>query len=204
MFKTSICILCGGKSKRFGSRKLFYKVNGKTILETVYNKLENHSDDIFLQTSNDVRLEFYNDLKNITTKIYKDIFNDIGPLGGIYSGLKRARYDKIFILAGDLPFIDELILLELNKYDSFQIIVPVWENGFIEPLCALYSKEILPIIENQLDKHDYKISNLFNTVNDSKNDRFRIKYLNIDRLIQNKRINPHCFKNVNTKEDLLT
>jgi molybdopterin-guanine dinucleotide biosynthesis protein A len=199
----SIGILCGGKSKRFGSRKIFHKIYGKTILEIVYNKFEKYSDDIFLQTSDANDSRSCNDFINISTKIYNDIIIGIGPLGGIYSILERAKHNKVFIVAGDLPFIDDLILFELIRYDSYHIIIPSWEKGFIEPLCAIYSKEILPVIKQQLRKNDFKISNLFETIKGNENNKFRIKYLNIDRLIQNNKIDPNCFKNVNTKDDLL-
>jgi molybdopterin-guanine dinucleotide biosynthesis protein A len=194
----SICILCGGKSKRFGGNKIFHKLGDKTILEIVYDKFEDLSDDVFFQVSDNT----HNNLKldKLNAKIYHDLFENKGPLGGIYSALKHAKYDKVLIIAGDLPFIDRRIVHELNRFDSNDLIVPKWNNGHVEPLCALYSKMIMPIIKKKIESEDLKISNLF-TLFDT-HDGLNIQFLKIDELIELGKVDRDCFKNINTKDDL--
>lgn len=196
----SICILCGGKSKRFGTNKTFYALGDKTILETVYDKLKNHTDDIFLQLSatNDGQVK----LLSFAKKMHFDLIPDKGPLGGIYSALKNAKYDRVFIIAGDLPFIDKDILAELSKYTEYQLVIPKWENGYVEPLCTIYSKELLPIIENQIKINDLKINNLFKVIDDEDFEKVMTKYVNINYLIKNQKISVNCFRNINSFKDL--
>jgi molybdopterin-guanine dinucleotide biosynthesis protein A len=196
----SIAILCGGRSKRFGSKKVFHKVNGKTILQRVYDKFKNKTDDIFLQISNDQ--ECQDDFTSITLDLRPDLVSDAGPLGGLYSAIKHAKHVHVFIVAGDLPFIDEGIVKILEKSLDHRIIVPQWNNGYLEPLCAVYSKDVLPVIEYQLKNNDLKISNLYKKIEEDFDSKFRIKYLNINELIKHKKLDLDCFRNINTINDL--
>ncbi len=194
----SISILCGGKSKRFGSNKIFHKINGKTILEIVFEKFQNLSNDVFLQTSNNITRGV--ELKAANPIIYHDSVENVGPLGGIYSAVQNAKNNRTFIVAGDLPFVDEKILAELMMFNTYDVVVPKWRNGFLEPLCAVYSKNILDVILEQINNNDFKISNLYNRV--KLEDDIKIKYLDIEELIEQGKLRPDCFKNINTIDDL--
>ena len=136
------------------------------------------------------------------SKIYHDLVVNKGPLGGVYSALNHAKFDKVFVIAGDLPFMDTNILSELNKFNSNSIVVPRWENGFVEPLCAIYSKTIVPIIQKQLKLEDLKINNLYKIIENNYSDSTDIKYISIDELVKSGKIKSNCFKNVNCLEDL--
>lgn len=200
----SIALLCGGNSKRFGSDKTVHLIGDKTILQTVYEKFKTQSDDVFLQTSNNNHHKNNNPIKlvNENVEIYNDLQIDKGPMGGIYSALKHAKHHGVFIVASDLPCIDNSILTELLAFQNYSLVVPKWDNGFVEPLCALYSKELLPLIENQIKNNDLKINNLFKLIEGNSNPNRKIKYVNIDECIQTGKIAPHCFKNINCLEDL--
>jgi molybdopterin-guanine dinucleotide biosynthesis protein A len=196
----SIAILCGGKSKRFGGYKIFHKINGKTILEIVYEKFKEKTDDVFLQLSS--HQDFGNNMSYLAPKIHYDLTDNIGPLGGIYSALYFAQYDKVFIIAGDLPFIDVRILDELLLYYDHTIIIPRWHDRYLEPLCAIYSKNVLPVIQDQIENRDFKISNLYKILENKYSNQFSIKYLNISELLINGKLQEDCFRNINTIEDL--
>lgn len=196
----SIAILCGGKSKRFGSDKTFHYIGDKTILELVYDKFKNRTDDIFLQTSNN-DIDRKNKFK-FNINIYHDVIPGKGPLGGIYSALSNAKYNKVFVVAGDLPFVDKKIISELITFDDFSIVVPKWLNGFVEPLCALYSKDVLPIIKKRIDSDNLKINDFFKELGNDHTGSFKIKYLRVEDLIQNSKIAKKCFNNINCLEDL--
>jgi molybdopterin-guanine dinucleotide biosynthesis protein A len=196
----SIAILCGGKSKRFGGYKIFHKINGKTILELVYEKFKDKTDDVFLQLSS--RQDLKRNLRHLGSKVHYDLTEDVGPIGGIFSALNFAQYDKVFIIAGDLPFIDVRILDELLIHYDNTIIMPRWLDRYLEPLCAIYSKDILPVVQEQIEKNDFKISNLYKILEKNHSDQYSIKYLNINRLITDNRIDQDCFRNINTIDDL--
>jgi len=196
----SIAVLCGGRSKRFGSNKVLHKVNGKSIIEQVVFRLSKYSDDVFLQTSN--HLSQNNEINFIKTRLYQDIQMDQGPLGGIYSALKHAKYDKVLVVAGDLVKIDSRIISELSQYMDHHIIVPKWSNGFLEPLCAIYSKTLIPVIEQQLNIGNLKISDLYRELDENHSNKFNINYLGIEERIKHEKINKDCFKNINCMDDL--
>ena len=143
----------------------------------------------------------HNKIQEFNVTLYRDLISDKGPLGGIYSALSHAKYNKAFVLAGDLPFVDVKIMSELTKYKDFQIVVPRWSNGFLEPLCALYSKELIPIIKEQIENGDLKINHLFEKVEEN-DDNLKIKYVDIDESIKNGIIDSKCFKNINCLDDL--
>ncbi len=113
-----------------------------------------------------------------------------GPIIGIYTGLSSAAHFYAIITAFDMPFISYKLLQLLiynikadikesdesipisahsgyNRTKAARIIKT--EKGF-EVLCGLYSKYCLDILEENIEKKKYKISDIFN-------------YLNIDTIL---------------------
>ncbi|UCD91754.1 MAG: molybdenum cofactor guanylyltransferase [Methanobacteriota archaeon] len=180
----SIAILTGGKSRRFGSNKLVFEVDGKKLVHRVYDKVHDFSDDVFFQGNSVEDLQSSKD----------DIMEGKGPLGGIYSALKNSRYEKTIVLAGDLPHVDTRILDELSSKAGADLVVPRWRNGHREPLCALYSRALVLLIEQMLERGDMKISHLFDQVE-------RIEWIDIDDLIESGRLDEDCFRNLNRQQD---
>jgi molybdopterin-guanine dinucleotide biosynthesis protein A len=93
-----------------------------------------------------------------------------------------------------MPFLKpEMIRLLLNNFDpKWDVIVPVTTDGY-QPLCALYSKRCLKIIEEQVTHGTMKISGLYSKV--------KIKKIPEEQL---REVDPELisFFNINTREDL--
>ena len=120
-------------------------------------------------------------------EFYDDIYQDIGPLGGIHSALKRAK--TVFVVASDMPNLSEKLILrqiELYKNRNFDILVPRHKGG-IEPLHSIYPHKCLASIEENITQKIYSIRKFY--------DRFNVGYIDL----QNSDIK--CFFNVNTLED---
>lgn len=183
----SIAILCGGKSRRFGRDKTKIKIDKEPLFRIMYEKFSRFSADTFFQVSKHT--------DHIADNEHYDIIENKGPLGGIYSALYRARNDKLFVIACDLPLIDVNILRELRKHLEYDAVVPRWSNGLIEPLCAIYSKSLMKRIEEMIDKDILKVSRLFEKV--------KVKWVDIDALISKGIISKDSFRNVNREEDLV-
>lgn len=184
MDSISISILCGGKSKRFGRDKCTYQDKGKPLYKIVYQRLKNLTDDIFLQSSlGQVDL-------NPSITVYKDLVQSAGPLGGICSALHHAKYQKVFVTACDMPKIDPTILKFLKEYSNNHIVVPRWESGHYEPLCAIYSKDVIDKIVQMLRQEQYKISLLYDKVK-------KLAELPVDPLLESGQITKDCFVNIN-------
>lgn len=190
MDELSIAILCGGKSTRFKKNKADFFITRNILFQNNFDTLVKLSDDIFLQGT----------IKNKSFKqnIFCDIVSNKGALGGIYSALTNAKYEKVFIMACDMPNTNQNIIFELKKYiEGNDIIIPRWENGFLEPLCAIYSKSVINIIKIMLENNELKISNLFEKVD-------KTKTVSIDKLINDGKINRDFFKNINRIEEYHT
>ncbi len=184
MDSISIAILCGGESKRFGRDKCTYQYQGKPLYRIVYQRLKNLTDDIFLQSSLG-QINF-----NPAITVYKDLIESAGPLGGIYSALRHGKHQKVFVTACDMPKIDPAILNFMKEYSNNHIVVPRWKSGHYEPLCAIYSKDVIGKIVEMIDQKQFKISLLYNKVK-------RLAELPVDPLLESGQITQDCFVNIN-------
>lgn len=154
-------ILAGGKSRRMnGNNKAFLPYKDKNFLEVIREALESF-ENIYLSVDDKEKY------KNLNYELIEDEYKGIGPISGLYSCLKNAKEDYIFVTACDMPkikkeFIDFLCSNINEKYDA--LVIKDSENK-IYPIGAVYSKRILPIIKNHIDKKDYKLKNLVNDIN---------------------------------------
>jgi uncharacterized protein len=79
---------------------------------------------------------------------------------GIYSGLRRIKYEVAFVCAADKPFLnEEVIRAEFAELGDFDIVVP-WPRGRPEFLHAFYRKGCLSSIWEILDTNFFKIEKL--------------------------------------------
>lgn len=150
LFPISGVILAGGQSKRFGSNKALIVKDGIPLLQYLIAQLEHLFDEIIISTGV-IKYDF------IKQKQINDIFQFCGPLGGIHSALVHSSNDKIFVISCDLPnintdFIREFCQLALNYKNSVLCI-----NDTIQPLCGIYHKENISIIEQIINSEEVKI-----------------------------------------------
>lgn len=142
-------ILAGGKNKRMGYPKAFLTVGGKRIIDRILEVFMLFFDEILIVT--DDRSKFA-EFKNI--KVVEDLIKGIGPLGGIYTGLKSISKGRGFFIACDMPFPHiGLIkkLMNVSENTDFECVVPYSEKG-IEPLYGIYAKSILVKLEDSLPR----------------------------------------------------
>lgn len=128
-------ILAGGKSSRMGFDKGLADVNGNKMIELVYAALLQVTDDVMIIANT-------NAYDYLQLPVYKDIFEDKGPIAGIYTGLSHSTTQKNLIVACDMPFVNHKLLQRMLEYgNNYEIVVPS-VNGQMEPLCGFYKKEI--------------------------------------------------------------
>jgi len=133
--------------------------------------------------------------KKYAWEVVPDEIRSIGPLGGIYTCLCKSRNKHNIILSCDTPFITmELIEYIIDNIDTdYKIVAPQHQHNFIEPLCAYYSKDLIPEMEKCIKNKDYKLLKLLESV--------KMKTLKIDNNLEF--YTPKLFNNLNTPEDLL-
>lgn len=151
----------------------------------VYERFRGLTGDIFVQGGN----ASFTDVKR-----HPDIITGRGPIGAVYSALHHARNPKVFIIACDMPEVEPTMLNILRCYEGYDAVVPRWRNGYLEPLCAIYSRTLMPVIEAMLDKGTLRVSGLYVLAN-------TVKFVDIDALIERGTIARSCFRNVNIPED---
>ena len=160
-------ILMGGKNSRMnGNVKGLLKIKNITFLEKIQETLNDFSS-IYLSINDKFSKEQKQNFENMGFKIIEDIYKEIGPLGGIYSSLLNCKEEYLFITACDMPFITKNSIEVLcNKVDKNTDGVVFYDkNNKLYPLGAIYSKNVLPIIEEMIEKKYYKLSYLIEKSN---------------------------------------
>lgn len=140
-------ILAGGKSTRMGQNKSLLKIGQDTIIERVVNLLKPLFPELLLITNNPDEYSFLN------LKMYQDIYAGIGPLAGIHSGLLYSVTEKNFIISCDIPLMTRDVIQFLIDYPTTKPIVIAKADNFIQQLCGVYNKSILPLSEEIHKQH---------------------------------------------------
>ena len=157
----------GGKNSRMnGNVQGLLKLNNMTFLEKIKETLDDFSS-IYLSINDKFSKNQKQEFEKMGFKLIEDIYKEIGPLGGIYSSLLNCKEEYLFITACDMPFITKNSIEVLcNKVDKNTDGVVFYDkNNKLYPLGAIYSKNVLPIIEEMIEKKYYKLSYLIEKSN---------------------------------------
>ncbi len=125
--KTVFCILAGGRSRRFKKDKRLAKLNGKPLIEVVYDKLSKFSENIVISAKKDD----YISMNGAT--IVEDRKPFTGPLCGMFQVMKSIEADRYLFFAADMPFITEAMIETLIKEESNTVLLFKC-GGKIKPL----------------------------------------------------------------------
>lgn len=82
-----------------------------------------------------------------------DLYPGRGPVGGLHSALAHARTEWAFVLACDYPLVTPDLIKLLSGFidDQHGAVIPIQQDGRIQPLCAFYRvKPALAVLENVL------------------------------------------------------
>ncbi|PQJ75345.1 NTP transferase domain-containing protein [Polaribacter gangjinensis] len=132
-------ILIGGKSTRMGTNKSLLNFHGKPQKEFAKELLEKQSLETYFSVAN---------LSENPTEI-SDTFLNLGPFGGICSAFQKDANSAWFVLATDLPFVNEdLIKLLLQKRNPSKVATAIKGKNmeFVEPLITIYEPKAYPIL----------------------------------------------------------
>ncbi len=183
-------ILAGGLGTRMGHvKKAFLTISGRTILDrllAVYRPL--FSEILIAARDKD-------DYGAYDLPVAEDRFPARSSMTGIHAGLTAMRASHGFMAACDGPFLQSGLVRALlaQAAPEDDVVIPSKDDGYLEPLCAIYSKRCIPHIEAQLDQENYRIVSFF--------ERVRVKPVPVSLLQAG---DPHhiSFFNVNSPDDL--
>ena len=95
----------------------------------------------------------------------EDLYKYRSPLVGIYSGLKASKNQLNFVVACDMPFVNKnLVKYMLEITGNYDVVVPV-VRGYFEPLHAVYTKNIINVIEEEIGRGNFKVTSFYDRVN---------------------------------------
>jgi molybdopterin-guanine dinucleotide biosynthesis protein A len=95
--------------------------------------------------------------------VIQDQYPGCGPLAGIHAALSHSRTRFNLVIAVDTPFLSAELLRHIadRAIESGAVVTVPEIGGYTQPLCAVYSREFLPIAENALKSGSFKIVPLF-------------------------------------------
>lgn len=156
-FDIPCVILAGGKSSRMGTDKALLPFGGfDSLAQFQYDKFSKIFSSVYLSAKEN-KFDFEcNFLKDCDSEIFS-------PLIALKSAIENSRGDRVFVIAVDYPFISNASVARLiqNETNSKITIAKTTQN---HNLCGIYSKKILPKIEELLAQNIHKIGTLLSSV----------------------------------------
>lgn len=181
-------LLAGGQSRRFGTNKALAELAGRRLIEHPAEVLTTLFARRLLVTNTPEQYGF------LGWPMTGDRFPGAGPLAGIHAALAAAEDDRIFVTACDMPLLNpDLIRLLCATAGEWDALLPCSDQG-PEPLCAVYDKAALPVIELALARGDNRVQEVLQAL--------RVRLVagqELHRLV----VDNQAFVNVNRPADLL-
>ncbi|CUS39858.1 molybdenum cofactor guanylyltransferase [Candidatus Nitrospira nitrificans] len=147
-------LLAGGKSKRMGEDKRFVLVGQQTLFDrscAVLRELFSQVCVVIAQDSPSLQAD---------VSVVRDLIPDYGSLGGLYTGLRLAKTQHIFLAACDMPFLNSDVIRHMVQLkDPADIVISRWATR-LQPTHAVYSRNCLPVIEEMMTLHNRKIHSM--------------------------------------------
>ncbi len=141
-------LLAGGRSRRFGTDKALASVEGRAMIERVYDALAPLCTEVLVS----VRDAGTTYSLPGPARFVADRVPNAGPLAGLAAGLAASETPWLLVVACDLPFLTTAALRSLveARTDVVEAVVAVTPDGWNQPLCACYHRRVQPVAEEQL------------------------------------------------------
>lgn len=131
---TSIIVLTGGTSARFGSDKSLALINGHTLIELVLASIPDEVDVIIVGAD-----------PKFAGRSYRCVQEQPisgGPVAGFKAGLEICTSEIVGLIATDMPFATTPVINLFNSIKSHDDgVMYVDDVGFKQPLAAVYRVE---------------------------------------------------------------
>ncbi len=147
-------LLAGGKSRRMGEDKRFILVGQETLFDrslTVLRELFEEVCVVIAQDTPPLQTE---------VPVVRDLISHCGSLGGLYTGLRLAKTQHIFVVACDMPFLNPDVVRHMVQLkNSADIVISRWATR-LQPTHAVYGRNCLPVIEEMMTLQNRKIHSM--------------------------------------------
>ena len=152
-------IIAGGQGRRLGGLdKSALVVGGRRIIDRQLAVLGRVAEHVLI-VSND-----HHRFRCSGLHVCRDLICDAGPLSGLHTALVRSPTIRTMVIACDLPFLTVAFLRHLAAMRTeAAAIIPRSFVG-LQPLCAIYDRTCLKPIRNMIDRGDFRVSGLSDSV----------------------------------------
>lgn len=176
----TVIVLAGGESTRMKQDKAMLPINGGPMIGRVCNQLRYHFDQILVSANDFGKYAF------LGIDVIPDRVPGQGALMGIASALEASANDLNLVVACDIPEVDITFARRmLREAEDCDAVVPRTDEGFIEPLFAVYRKSVLGAMNDVLSAGERRVRAVF--------ERCRVRYIDLP--------NAKRLKNLNTMEE---
>ena len=156
MYNLPAVIFAGGKSSRMKRDKSLLPFKEHTTLSAYqYHKLLKLFSSVYLSAK---RNKF-----DFKCNVIEDRYEEHSPLIGLLSLFEVLDDDAIFILSVDAPLVDKYVIEKLmesyNNNPEYDAVIAQSPKG-IQPLCGIYCRSILPLIQDYLTHDKHKLTGL--------------------------------------------
>ncbi len=182
--RLSVGILAGGESSRMGQNKALIRIGNERIIDRLTSELAVYPEIIISAAEHGI-------YEGLGLRVVYDEHKKTGPIEGIRRVLSCAAGEYVFICAADMPYVSSELVAYLSGYISSDYdCYVIADEDHIQPLCAIYSKKVLPVIEELISEGRYRLREIFSRVN--------TKYVPLEYTCFDRK----TVRNINTKEDL--
>jgi molybdopterin-guanine dinucleotide biosynthesis protein A len=179
-------ILAGGLSSRMGEDKSIMPFRGKPLIMYGIEALSPLCEKVIISSN----LSVYG---FTGCEVWPDELAVQAPINGLYSCLKRSETDWNIVLTCDMPFAgSSLFVYLLEQNQDVDAVIPVHDHGLMEPLCGLYHRSALGILETRVIKEQFSIIKLLQSI--------RCRFVNIGPDLEF--YTQNMFSNLNSPADL--
>lgn len=149
----TLILLAGGKSRRMGTDKALLTHMGKTFMATIMDNFQAYDNRMIV--TNDKNKHRYEGALSI-----EDLYEDMGPLCGIYTGLSQSKTEKNGVVTVDAPFLPSALMDYMMAIsDGVDVVVPKLD-GRLYPLCAVYKKSIAGTLEEAMARDQRRVQDV--------------------------------------------
>ena len=154
-------VLAGGRSSRMGTDKALLPIGGTTLLDHVARSVREAAGNVTIIGPPDRYSEF-------GYPVIRDLVENHGPLGGLYTALSATKTDWNLIVACDMPgltahFLDNL-LQEAESSPADCLVPSKPGRTGLDPLCAVYHRRCLPAAKAALDRKLLKMQDFVSSL----------------------------------------
>ncbi|ASV72877.1 Molybdopterin-guanine dinucleotide biosynthesis protein MobA [Thermogutta terrifontis] len=153
-----VYILAGGKSRRFGSDKALATLAGEPLLVRLARMVTPFA------TSVTVVADRPGKYSSLGLRTIGDLSPGQGPLGGLITALDDLREPWMLLLSCDLVLVKASWIDRLMSARRANSLAVAFHHDVWEPLCALYSRDIRPRVQEAITAGRWSLQELLAAV----------------------------------------